>query len=212
MARTVSNGAILQVKNVGNSQGETVMNVWHYLLSTQTAGSLDGDTIVDAARLFLQPAAGNNLLVLLRAMSNENCNWQGVHYQWIFPTRYSPTVHAQGSGAGTVQGPAMPTNVAGVVQCETTIAIRGGQGRKHFTGLSDQDITANTMTGVWQLNVEEVMSLMSVGIPLTGIGANSFLLPCIYHRTLPSASQVWSVFRVKTTARVMRRRTAGLGI
>lgn len=211
MPRPVSNGAILEVANEGRVFGETLMNVWHYRWEAPTVGSVDGDLLTDALAAQIQPVGPFNLLKYLREMCNEAVTWDRVRYQWIHPIRYVPWSSSEGFGAGTVVGNAMPSNVCGVVSLVTPLAILGGKGRKHFGGLSDQDIFANTMGQPWTAVAESIAQFMGQIRPTVAVSPESKFVPIIYNRAAPGASQMWTEYFVRTTARVMRRRTAGVG-
>jgi len=87
VARPVQGGAILEVANLGRQNGQRVMNVWHYRFDGATTPTADGDALVAALKLTIQPNAANGLLAELRGMSNEAITWEGIRYQWIHEIR-----------------------------------------------------------------------------------------------------------------------------
>jgi len=212
MARPVIQNAVLEVASEMSVQGQTLLNIWHYQLIGATPGTYDGDDIVTAVIAEIGTGAADDLALLMRAYTNEACDYVRTKYQWVWPTRYAPVFSGVGAGPGTNVAQPLPANVAGVATLQSTLAGPAGRGRKHFGGLSVDDIDAGSITMALAGGIENVCQLMGQTIITGGIAGGGNMLPIIYHRDVPTLSQIWDSFVVRMTSRVMRRRTVGVGI
>lgn len=212
MSRPVQNDSYLEVTNLGVVNDQRIMNVWHYRFTVPGTTVVDGDALVDVLKQNIQAAVGDNLLVNLRAMCHPGVVWQKVRYQWIHPIRYSPTESAVGAGAGALDEDELPQNVAGVVTLNSIFGGPGSTGRKHFGGLTQSSVTNGMMTNSWNILATDVCIPMSNTIDTVAVQAASFLVPVIWDRATPANSIHWENFTLRDTARVMRRRTIGVGL
>lgn len=212
MARPVQGGAILEVANLGEENGQRIMNVWHYKFDGATTPTADGDALVNVLSGILQGGGADGLLDLLKAQTNEIVTWQSVRYQWITPIRYSPTVVTADNGPGEVADPPLPQNVSGVATLHSMFAGPGGSGRKHFGGLSTTDEGGGEMMNQFLVNTSPILELMMEVVDTGAVQVGSSLVPVIFNRVTPANSIQWTGYTIQDTSRVMRRRTVRVGI
>lgn len=211
MGRPVLTGSILEVTGQAQANGGKMLNVWHYKWSGPAATIGDGDAIVALLAAAIQPAVGSSYLDRARLMTHESVTWINVRFQWIVPLRYSPTFNFQDAGVGALNAAPMPMNVAGVATLRGELAGAAGIGRKHFGGLDASQLNGPLMDPSFVTQAEQLLELMEDVVDTGAIALGSNLIPVIYHRDAYEQSEPWSQYEIQSSARVMRRRTLGVG-
>jgi len=123
---------------------------------------------------------------------------------------YTSTTGLPAAGAQT--GAVLPNNVAFCISFRTAIAGRSGRGRNYITGISSDDVTANTFDTAWSTNlVSAYAGLRSVagddGWSLVVVSRFSDGSP----RVSALVSPVTAVIATDRTVDSQRRRLPGRG-
>lgn len=211
MARPVGSNSLLEVALVSTYQGSTILNIIHYRLLTAAPAVLDGDLVVDAAIAVLQTPA-ESLAKVFRDAANAAMELLHFRYQWIFPDRYSPVQVDDNCGAGQNANDGLPSNVAGVITKRSIFAGPHGHGSFHMSGLSAGDTNGALLAGPYKVLLSVIAARLDDSISLSALLSGASLVPVIHDRASPATSAQWGEASVQDTARVMRRRTLGVGI
>lgn len=136
-----------------------------------------------------------------------------IRAQVIYPTRRVLVSTTQTGQNGSNEGSGNVTNLAGVITFRTALSGRKQVSNVHIGPIPSDVISAGSLDAAYRLPMTELKDLLVAVLTPTGFDVASWT-PCIYHRTgatpaLRSDDILTGV--VQTTARVMRRRTVGVG-
>lgn len=207
MPYAVANASVVALVLRGRMEGQDVMNVLHYRLSA-------GGTINDG-RTYLQ-----NFINVVNSPAGLVSRWKNclsaqvagmlVTAQWIAPIRYGALTSTTVPGQGSQLGPAMPVNTAGAITRRTERAGRGEVGTIHMPGLIKDWVVNGLLTGAASTAYDDFAAISLQTVSVLAPTAVDFF-PILYRRQAPFAPEALSNYAIQPTARVMRRRTVGLG-
>jgi len=199
--------SILQAIIEGRHENQQVMSVFTYKLATDTTIA-DGAAALEAFWLKWNPA-GAFLDKYTDCLSEQVTNIR-TRIQWIHPVRYAfRTFQDDTFIAGKVVGAAMPVNTSITLTKRTQLAGRQQVGTLHMPGVPASGIVNGALQGV-QLGRYELFqgNLLS---PITTIVPAATFTPVLFHKSSPSVAQPLNSIETARFARIMRRRTVGLG-
>lgn len=217
MAYPIDPNDVIQLNIVGFIHGQEVMNTLHYKMSQTSPSVADGETLLNA--LFTDMDQAGGLLDLWAQTMPANLGGIFIELQKIYPLRYrkkvyTPTVTFGNRAASTT------TNNAAVISLHGDAATRRSVGNKHLvTGPSDID--GGLLDPGYKGAVTDLMEQMLVEYTL----GTSVIIPIIWGKPRSAYTQCGRDYPalpalrttvvggiVEETARVMRRRTVGLGV
>lgn len=215
----ISGNAVCQVTLFGTLFGQTVMNVFHYRLD------LAGGTVA-AGGAFLQDfndalnAGGGFYETYVNSLPAQVLNIR-ADLQWIDPDRFIKRTFVVNPTGGFTHIPTT-ANLAAVIELRANIASRRSVGTKHLPGLGGTGVANGLVTAALMAQIEEFgdQAILDVTVGLRT------MRPIIFGRArpaytkpdgtvmpaLPKSYKEVSGYVTHDTARVMRRRTVGLGI
>lgn len=214
MAYTLAVDTLVELTSVAYQNSQVIESIFHYRVTT--AGVLN-QAVEELQALVAQVQGVGGLIATLAAAQSSTVLYQIVRAQAIKPIRYA-AVGASSTLVGARAGAAAPQNVAAVLTKYTELATarkaktgKGQIGSLHVAGLLQADISQGLVTAPVREGVlADLADAMMVGITIPG---GAILTPVIWHRTVAGTSTDNIVGVIpQVTARVMRRRTVGLGI
>jgi hypothetical protein len=180
--------------------GQAMMNVLHYRLSTVGSGNVQ-----DALAAIMDSTIG----AALKAHLPDDVFYESVTAQKIYPLPVTfPSVNGTTSGFGTVAVTAFPTEVCAVITKRTALAGPRRRGRAYISGLGSTYVTESMLNATGQTEIGPIGTAMTQ--VLNGANGNVFT-PIIWHRDLLTYDDVTGVV-IRTTLRAQRRRQVGRGI
>lgn len=196
----------------GVLHNQTIMTTYWYQLKTIPAG---GGSIIDASNNLataLAVAAGHQETYLWITPSNYLL--QEVWIQCVFPTRYRKTVYTRGLPGLSINS-SSTTNVSCSIARAGEVAARNTQGGVRIP-LSPDDVTnGNLSAGMLAIAGSHVTQMKTV----LGVAPNWVWWPGMLSHVYDGDGNIVQTFFTLTgfvtlqgSARVVRRRTVGLGI
>lgn len=127
--------------------------------------------------------------------------------------RFKPTRSAYSSvfpvgAVGTNAGAATTANDAAVITYRTAFAGKGQRGNMHIGPMPDAGAAAGLITNAYKATLGVLGNAMLASFIPPGSG--SLCVPIDYHKA-SNLFDLWQSFRLGDTARIMRRRTVGIG-
>lgn len=205
-------GDLIQLTFVGRWQQQVIMLTTHYKCRTPPDGSMTTGLALSNLIDFVDPAGANSLGDVYIKCLPENYTLREIWAQKIYPAR-EVKIQRPVSYAGLwATADAETGNVDAVVTLRTTKAGRSQVGNKHIGPMPADGYTSGLISAAMVI----AMTTLAEGLILSLSPATAGVYdPCIYHRGGDGAaakSDLVASYAVQTTARVMRRRTVGLGI
>jgi hypothetical protein len=210
-------GSVVQATFRGLLHGQLVMNTFHY--TPQTAGGVTGggaflDDMFDVLN------AVDGMCVRWKAILSSSVTLLECDLQWIYPDRFikrTYTIGANGDNDNTTT-----TNLATVISLRGNQADKRSIGTKHIPGLTAALCDAGLIQPA-QYALADDLCVRAI-LPIT-VGTR-VLDPIVFgraraaytdpdgtvHPPLPVSKRVITTYIVQQTARVMRRRTVGVGV
>lgn len=189
---------------VGN---QTCLNNVHYRYEG-SAPIADGATALQDLISDLKTDAVDGWVVPIVSATSDQVVFNQITGQKIYPTRYAPQVTLMGNTGGQAVA-AYPPNVSACISKKIELAKKGRVGRIEIAGLP-QDTAVN---GLWTSGTMTNLEVVANNLKLDRVaGAEGPFKPIVFNKKLPATSEIISATLVQQTARVMRRRTVGLGI
>lgn len=206
MPYTIPPGAIAAVTLLGKHENQQVMNVFHYKVMP-VAPITDGRAYLDSFLTLLNTDA--NLVTAWKNCLSEKCVALQLRGQWIVPQRYAVIDRETAPGEGTVAGNAYPVNTSCSITRRTDMAGRREVGTIHVPAVPESFLLNGNITeaGVTAYNLLGVESIRRITDPET----DGEWIPIHYGRSNPAEPNEITGYVLQPTARVMRRRTVGLG-
>lgn len=206
MPYVVTNGSVAAITLHGKHENQQVMNVFHYRVSS--GGSLtDGRAALQA--LMNAVKADDKLAKVWTAALSVKATQLKMRGQWISPTRFGFLEEALDPAVGGEAGDAMPVNLAASITRRTDNAGRDQVGTIHMPAIPTSFVLNGILTaGALTAYGDVLTQALEV---LTTVDPAAEWFPILFHRTAPSVAQQLTGGTVQPTARVMRRRTVGLG-
>lgn len=201
-------GSIIEATFRGTLLGQTVMSVWHYAVTTVATEP----SIANELRDFLN--TWDNALVAGIRLGYVDCmpsnyTLRQSSAQLVSPTRSRKFFHTLNIGGNRTA--AMVPNTAGVMTYQTDAGGRDQVGSKHLP----IDPNVDAVDGNLDVAYKNVLAILGARttLPLLVVANGGEYAPVLWHRKKPQpSSSAIKDFIVQDTARVMRRRTVGLGI
>lgn len=207
MAYPINVGAVAEFTVEGRLQNQQVMNVFHYVLEGDPVTPIaDGRAAMVTALEQLE--ANNDLLDLYTKAVSQDYEEIYLYGQWITPTRYAYVQGFSGPTSGTIATPSLPANVAGTIVRRGDLANRNNISTTHIPGVPNDATLGGEITPA-QRNLYN--DLLTVMLRTIAVGGAKTLVPCAFNRQSPAGSAKLTEGYINTTARVMRRRTVGVG-
>jgi hypothetical protein len=200
--------AIIEAAYVGECNGQTVMNIFHYRVETQSSIADVGAEVLVFRQAFGSLGGGSMLAAYLLCMPT-NYTLTRVTAQPIYPTRYRR--NTQGNEvAGTGSAAALTSNLQASITLTTDLAGRNQNGGKRLLLPGDGFLDGNLVDA--QFDALGTLGAAMI-LPVTAGSGGGIYNACLFHRP-PSVGQYTDItgFIVQRSVRVMRRRTVGLGI
>lgn len=206
MAYTVAAGDILEVSIASRLNGQRLLSVFHYVLSTG-GGPIDGIAAIDSFDgLWNLAVAGEFMQSYADAMVRD-VSIEQVVYQWIHTTRRARIVFSPANDTGEAAGTALPQNLSAALTKRSEVPGRLGNGTLHMPGLAVESV----VSGELNLAGVAVYNDLIANLPQVYTFDGNSLTPVIYHRAAPALSPVITTADVQQTVRTMHRRTVGVG-
>lgn len=192
-------GDIFRVVAEQSLHGQTVLNVFHYIVGA--VGATDETT--GLASKFVA-----TVIPPLKAVQSNELSHVSVTVQKIFPLPVRvPYRNVNGVGAGTVAQNSLPTSMAVVGTKRTSFAGRKFRGRVFFAGVpvthEDNSVLAAANIAAWQAVCDAVKTTLSD----TGTDWN----PVLFHKAT-NTSDLLTACEIRTVMRNQRRRQIGKGV
>jgi len=201
-------GDIAEVTIRSSVLEQTVLNVFHYVLTAVAGGGDTGpDGLVDLIEAFDSPSTGAS--VKLADCMSEDATIVEIVAQKIRPTRWARVTRPALVNAGTISDPPAPSNLAVDLLRRTDLAGRRGNGTIHIGGIPVNMTGGNAVPALLKGSVTAFGAAVSVPLETD---AGTIWTPIIFHRDdLGDVTPVTS-WAAQDNYRTMRRRGAGQGI
>jgi len=210
MANVVGAADIVEVTLLGSCFGQAVQNKFHYACISVSGADQASQDVFD--ELDTELSAGAGLINLMLLLAPTQYELGAVRYQVIKPVRQVayPVQHAD-NGLNTQN--TLATNVAFAITKRGDLAGRRNISTTHVIGTTDGSLMdEGKLTPAAITLAENIAAFMDNQVSIT-VGAIDYEFgPVIYHPTDPLNPTPITSCIVQPTARVMRRRTVGLGI
>jgi hypothetical protein len=213
-------GGILEVRVEYRANAQTCMNVLHY----ENQGPAIGLTVPEIVDDFLDSfgVAGNGRFPdEWAALISADALVFRTTAQAVYPTRYALQFR-EVAVVGTRPGALRAQNVQASIQKASDLAGRSRVGSLHIGALSVEDYAAGNITAAYELVLAGfVANFLSGPLVTVGLPNNSWHPVILNKEPIPNTdpvrfrikgSTLITNYDVKSTLRVMRRRTTGLGI
>ena len=205
----VEAGQIIETQLLGSLAGQRTRNVLHWVVESVTGPAIDMAAF--SAGFDARLRAAGQLYDRIRQFAPNNLDLSTRTFQQIWPTRYiKETIVSAYTGANV--SPAQTANVAGVVTKFGEIARRKDIGSLHVVapGLSP-GATNGSFDAANQTLLNAIALTIKADVLFTVTTTDFVLAPVIYHRTDPGNPTPLFTAAARSTVRVMRRRTVGVG-
>lgn len=198
---------VIEVTYRSTLNSQVCMNVFHYVVTTQstTVGNLD--EVEDFINLFVDNGVGS-IRPAYAACLPENLTVVEVLGQPIYPIRYRRV--AAGVGEQGLRGQATSSNLQASITKQTQLGGRDQVGAVHVPMTAEDSLNGLVVAG---LKANLVTLADRLDSSLTDAVGGGVYAPCIYHRNdeaIPKYAIITKMYPQDTT-RVMRRRTVGVG-
>jgi len=202
----VNNGAVLEVVIHSTLAAQRQMTVLHYVIKEMSAPA-DQFSILETIDDRL--AAADGIYDAIADVSGNDCEFQSVQLQWIYPVRYAYRKFASMPLIGQFAEPCYPPNVSVTITKKGVEAGRKNIGAVHMPNVPNGAILNGHLDGAAVALYETLATRLKTNYTLATTGT---LVPIIAHRAaLAESPEVVSAV-LQFTSRVQRRRTVGLGI
>jgi len=205
-------GDIIHIRVHGTLLGQQIITGWHYQCVT---ASTQADTVTACTTLAGSWKAGAvSPFLSFLACCPENYNADVVYAQKISPVRYRAGFNNVNL-PGTDPNPTNSTNQASFVEKSTVLAARGETGGWHIPGLTEPNLENGLVSNAF-LTKMSTFGSKCLNTFLDIADGTLELYPVMWHRWKGVPFPVrpplqLSVTIPQRTARVMRRRTIGVG-
>jgi hypothetical protein len=173
----ITEGSVLQISVTGQQNGQTIMNVWQFLVT----GTFSGISAGAVANAFWQAtkstyraiAPAGYLLAFQKVFVEDISESLGDYGEYAVPTSEQPGTRDTGSSEG------MPTfNAVGVKMVVATRVTRPGQ--KRFAYMTEQDSVSGAVSSTLVTAVDNLMNTMVGGLvlPSPALGMDLLAVVC----------------------------------
>jgi hypothetical protein len=206
----VAIGDIVQVIIGSRVLGQSCLNVLYYRADSNMGPNTYQATLQNLSNKIATDIVQGIIPYMLDAMGN-NTTVEFIQLQKVYPQREIPVRTPQGVPGVHVDDCATP-NVAGVILKRVEKPGRGKTGSFHLAGIPETGYSGGSFTAPYQALLDAIGNQLDD--PIDGIVAGSKWNPGTFNPDLglPDNFVPLAGYEVKTTVRVMRRRTVGVGI
>lgn len=206
MAYVIGANAIVEVTFEGLHEGQQVMSTYHYKMGTP-ATVPDGYAVL--GELLTKVMGGGELFETWREAISVHVTDLVVSAQWIKPNRYRYRFDIPAIDSGGIAGDCNPTNVAIAITRLGEAANRHNQGTLHMPGvpLSFIDNSALQPAGAGLYSSHATVMLQDFVLPASG----AEMIPVLFNKVNYLLCPRMTAAQIQNYARVMRRRTVGVG-
>jgi len=202
----VGAGDILQVTLVGDLIGQTIMNTFHYGVSTVTGTPTQS---AFSAEVLTKLAVAGGFYDKFLGMVPDNYTLSQVWVQFVLDTRYRKSV-ANPALPGTSGSTSRASNFAAVISRFGGAANRRNQGAVHIPIGGDSNFIADGLvTGATLTAMGVFAPFLFTPLTLATLGT---IQPVLIHGTSKLNAIPLVTAEIQATSRVMRRRTLRVGI
>lgn len=198
---------------------QTVMNIFHYRLDLAGGVVAAGSAFLSDFNDALQ-AGGGMFETYINCMPAQVTNIV-ADLQWVDPDRFVKRTFVVNPLGGFSHVPTT-ANLASVLELRANIADKRSIGSKHLPGLGGTAVAGGIVQAALLAQIEEFADQCPLSVP---VGVRT-MRPIIFGRARPSYTNRHGVvipaipksyrevasYVIHNTARVMRRRTVGVGI
>lgn len=202
----ISNGAVLEVVVHSTLNAQRQMTVLHYKLSDMSAPA---DQFVKLEAVDTRFALADGIYDAIAAASGNDCEFQEVQLQWIFPTRFAYRRFDSMPLIGQYPNICLPSNVAATITKKGVEAGRHSIGAVHLPNVPQETMVEGLFQAPYTTALEALATALKT--PYT-IATGGTLTPIIANRASLGGSKEVVTTVVQLSTRVQRRRTLGLGI
>lgn len=202
----VNNGAILEVVIHSMLNGQRQMTVLHYRLSDL---STPADQFVKLEAVDDRFALADGIYDAVANASGNDCEFQPVQLQWIFPTRYAYRKFASMPLIGQYPNICLPSNVSATITKKGEEAGRHSIGAVHLPNVPQETMVAGIFQAPYTTALGDLATALKTPYTLATGGT---LTPIIANKASLGGSKDVFTTVVQDATRVQRRRTLGLGI
>ena len=207
MPYVIGPNAVVAITLRGKHEFQDVMSIFHYRYNGSQQIT-DGAAALNSIWTHFN-GAGGMFGIWVSCLSSKVTQLE-ARLQWITPSRFayvSKTDPAKVQGA--VGGDAMPVNTAVSITKRTQNAGRSEVGTLHMPGVPQLWIVNGILQ---QAGVDQYAGLAAKMLEAISTVAPAMeLLPVLFHKSSPDVSPQFVNTSLQGFARVMRRRTVGLG-
>lgn len=212
----IAQNSVLAVTYRGLLFDQIVLNVLHYQMQSDSTPT-DYQTLVGAMMTNIEANNGQRAKYL--ACVSSDYTLSGIDVQAVYPTRLVAIPHNYTDQEGLYDAGAFPPNVSAVLEKTTQYASRWGRGSVHLPAIPLEAVTGGTLNVEYIQILAELCGNLELGLSLGGV--NGTVKPVLYHAATKAKgdkpatdTRITQVLSVdpRTTSRVMRRRTVGVGI
>lgn len=187
-----------------SQNSQELLNTFHHNF-TLAGGRPDYHTAMDEWLSGL--AVANGWVDDILACMHASCTLLAVYAQPIWPTRLTKIQRVINS-PGTRGGTALPQNCDAVIDKLSDIGARYGRGSWHQPGLIASDVSNGNIQPAIITLLDDLRINFRTSFTLPGGGD---LDPILWSPKVPGRKTGITMTRVQLEARVMRRRTVGVG-
>lgn len=202
----VNNGALLEVVIHSKLNSQRQMTVLHYRVSDLSAPPDQFEKLAAADTRF---AEADGIYDAVANVSGQDCEFQEVQLQWIYPTRYAYRKFDSMPLIGQVDEDCLPQNLS------VTLTKRGVEAGRHNIGSAHLPNVPTSWASEGMVNPASIGAYEALAVALKTpytMATGGVLTPIIYNRNAPTLSVDVTTCIVQPEIRVQRRRTVGLGI
>lgn len=215
----VVGNSVCQVTLISTLFGQTVMNTFHYRLDLSGGNVAAGSAFLSDFNDALN-AGGGLFEQYILCLPTQALN---IHadFQWIDPDRFIKRTFVVNPTGGAAHVCTTP-NLAAVLELRGNIASRRSVGTKHLPGLGGTAVAAGIVQAELRAQIQELGDQAVLDVAVGG----RTMRPIVFGRARPSYTKPDGTvvpalpksykdvtgYVDQATARVMRRRTVGLGI
>jgi hypothetical protein len=198
--------SIIEVAFRGSLISQRTLNVFHYRVLSPSSIPVVADEM-SALTSVIANNTGTNLFSSLRAVTPDNYFFTSISAQPIFPVRWRRSVRLTAQSGQRTE--ATVTNLQASITLVTDFSGRSHVGGKRIA-LSQADTANGNVINTLQVPLNAVADACKV--PITVTNGDGTYAPCLYRRNGQGNrfTDITGAFR-QDTARVIRRRTVGLG-
>lgn len=208
----VNQGDLIQLTFVSRWNAQIIMLTTHYKCRTPASGSQSTAITLQGLIDYVDPAGANSLGDVYLKCLPENVILREMWAQKIYPAREVKQSKAVSYTGLWPTAEANTGNIDAVITLRTDKAGRSQVGNKHIGPMPQDAYTSGQISGAMILAMETLGEGLVNALNTPASGQYD---PVIFHRNGDGAaakSDLIGSYVIQTTARVMRRRTVGLGI